>query len=185
MSIDHLVENIPLTAASMTSWLRSTALTLGIAALTSGCVIHVDESNEFGRGNFLDPFVGVETHPYVQGEDWAGWAKVRYKITHTTCPEENRGTWIDGAFGWVEITGSDVMLGFDGFPPLEGTMKGSKAPLTGEMIFMANDTKTRCVVGGDVELSGHEMGGEVEEELSGGIACVTRAKYSVQLPEAQ
>ena len=73
---------------------------LALAVLTSGCVMHVDDSSEFGRGNFLAPYVGVETHPYVQGEDWSGWAKVRYKITHTTCPEENRGDWIDGAFGW-------------------------------------------------------------------------------------
>jgi hypothetical protein len=176
-------------------------LALTLAALTSGCVIQVDDSNEFGGGSFLSPYVGVETHPYTPGEDWAGWAKVRYKVTHTTCPRENRGEWIDGAFGWVEINGNDVMLGFDGFPPLEGTLAQktaaqriptldptattSAAKLSGEMMFMANDEQTRCVVGGDVTMSGNEMGGEIEEELSGGLECVTRGSYSVVLPRNQ
>lgn len=183
--------------------MRALTVTLALAmtALTSGCVIQVDDSNEFGGGGFLSPYVGMETHPYTPGEDWAGWAKVRYKVTYTTCPRENRGEWIDGAFGWVEINGNDVMLGFDGFPPLEGTLAKSaikprtptldptgtatSAKLAGEMVFMANDQQTRCVVGGDVTMNGNEMGGEVEEELSGGIDCVSRGQYSLELPRAQ
>ena len=162
----------------------TTSLALLIAVLTSGCVIHVDESSELGRGNFLSPFVGVETHPYVPGQDWAGWGKERYKITHTDCPRENRGGWLDGAYSWVEISGDEVILGLEGMPQLEGNFAANTAKLDGEMVFMANDANTRCVVNGNVTLHGNDMGGELEETLTGGIDCATRAKYTIELPNA-
>ena len=149
------------------------------AVASSGCVIQDGGDSLFGMD------MEFESQPYVAGQDWSGWTPIRYKVTHTTCPEQNRGEWLDGDMGWVEVQGDTVMLGFTGFPQLEGQLDGSRAPMQGQMWFMASDEKTLCDVTGDITLGPHEMKGDVTEELSGGIECSTTGTFSLRLPRAQ
>ncbi|GEM_PF-3085445 len=176
--------NATLTKSS-TRW-RSIFVASVIASSVAlgGCVMQIDEDGRLSHG-FLGGVFDIENHPYTPGEDWSGWAKIKYDLVQTDCPKENRGEWLDGQHGWVEIHKDDMTLGFEGFPPLEGTMKDNKADVSGEMIFMTDDGKTRCAVDGNARLNDHQIDGEVTEELSGGTNCSTTGSYRAQLPRAQ